>query len=112
MRRNFNIDSAVSYGATHTGTAVGVDKAYQGFALQVVLSSSSSIVGNLKVQASIDTSDLPVNWGDIADTVTALTADGTTIFNFDVGKHFRWVRLVFTRTSGSATATTTFNENY
>lgn len=110
MLRNFNVDIAVGIGTTYSGAAIPVDKAFDGFAVQAVISAASSPVGSLKVQASIDAAGSPTNWSDIPDTATAVSAAGSWIWNFSQ-THFRWVRVVYTRTSGSATLDTTFNEN-
>ncbi len=110
MLRNQNIDAAVSIGASVNGTAVRVDRQFEGFALQAVVSASSSPVGSIKLQASIDTGDTATNWADIGGTTAAITGDGVTMWS--IGRHhFKWIRTVYTRTSGSATMTTTLNEN-
>lgn len=109
MLRNHLIDIAQGIGTTYTGSAIAVDKAVDGFAVQAVISSGSSPVGTLKMQASLDPT-APTNWGDIPDTVTAVSADGTTIWSFEKS-HFTWVRVVYTRTSGSGTLNTRINEN-
>lgn len=113
MLRNYTIDSAQSMGGSLNGTAVPVDKAFDGFALQAVISSAVSPVGSLKVQASLDQvkeGANVTNWADIPDTVTAVSAAGTVIWHFDKC-HYKWVRIVYTRTSGSATLDTSVNEN-
>lgn len=107
--RNQPIDIAVSVGTTYTGSAIAVDKAFDGFAVQAVISAASSPVGTLKVQASLDTGT-PTNWADVSDTVTAVSAAGVWIWNF-AQSHYAWVRVVYTRTSGSATLDTRLNEN-
>lgn len=108
--RNFVVDSAVSLGASADGTAIPVDKNIEGFCIAAVISSSSSPVGTLKLQACIDTGSTPTNWADISDSSTSAIADGTILWNIDAHS-YKWVRTVYTRTSGSATMTTTFNEN-
>ncbi len=110
MLRNQLVDIAASIGTTHTGNAVAVDKAVMGFAMSAKVSAGSSPIGSLKMQASIEANPTSTDWADIADTATAVTADGITIWNFDVS-HFLWVRVVYTRTSGSATLNTRLNEN-
>lgn len=110
MLRNFAVDSAVSLASSSNGSSVGIQTNYNGFSMQAVISGSSSLNGTLKLQAAIDSGDTPTNWADIAGTTAAVTADGVTMWN--IGRHhFRWVRIVFTRTAGSGTMTTTFNEN-
>lgn len=81
-------------------------------AVAVTVSSSSSPVGTIKLQACCDTGvgiDGSMqgitglsNWVDITSASQAITADGTTLFDLrDVP--YRWVRVVYTRSSGSGT---------
>jgi hypothetical protein len=108
--RNFDIDAAVSLASSANGTAVSVMKQFEGFSLQAVISSASSLNGTLKLQAAIDSATTPTNWADIGGTTAAVTADGVTMWS--IGRHhFKWVRIVYTRTAGSGTMTTTINEN-
>lgn len=109
MLRNFNVDSATSLAASVDGTAIPVDKNYEGFTIAAVISSASSLNGTLKLQAAIDAAATPTNWFDIT-AATTVTADGVT--GWDINSvNYRWVRVVYTRTGGSGTMTTTFNEN-
>lgn len=108
--RNFVIDSAVSIGASANGAAVSVDKNVSGFCVAGVVSAGSSPVGVLKLQASIDTGSSPTNWADTGLSFS-ISADGTVIFNVAQDHNYKWVRTVYTRTSGSGTLNTTFNEN-
>ncbi len=110
MQRNQNIDAAVSLAASSNGTVIKVEKQFEGFALQAVISGSGSLNGTLKIQAAIDTGDTPTNWADIGGTTAAVIADGVTMWS--IGRHhFKWVRIVFTRTAGTGNLTTTLNEN-
>lgn len=108
--RNQDIDSAVSLATSSNGTALLVDRQHAGFCLQSVISGASSLNGTLKLQAAIDTGNTAINWADIGGTTAAVTADGVVMWS--VGRHhFKWTRIVWTRTAGSGTMTTTLNEN-
>lgn len=93
--------------ATITSPAFIMKELY-GFAIQAVYTGTPT--GTLKLQASADpaTSINPgnsvganviTNWTDIANTSTALSAAGNTLYNVpDV--MYNWVRLVYTDGSG------------
>lgn len=112
MLRNqlVDIDLNCGTGATITGTAVLVDKAVEGFAIQIVVSNATTPVGSLALQASCDPGPTPTNFGDIPDTATAISAAGTVIFHFEKA-HFTAVRTKYVRTSGAATINSRINEN-
>jgi hypothetical protein len=108
--RSQDIDSAVALSASSNGTPISVMKQFEGFALQAVISSSSSLNGTLKIQANIDSGSSTTNWADIGGTTATVIADGVTMWS--IGRHhFKYVRIVWTRTAGSGTMTTTLNEN-
>ena len=71
-----------------------------------------SPTGTLKLQASVDEGHDPgtglddvsglSTWVDIDDASQAITTDGTVMINLtDIG--YRWIRAVWTRTSGTGT---------
>lgn len=73
--------------------------------VQATLSGGGSPVGVLKVQASNDQplTGAPQNWNDLSSITVNVTADGSfliPIFNLS----YEWIRLVYTRTSGTGTA--------
>ena len=82
-------------------------------ALAVTVSASSSPVGTFSVEGCCEEGNDPgtglnnvsglTNWVAIPGYTQAITADGTTIFDM-VDVSVRWLRIVYTRTSGSATA--------
>lgn len=83
-----------------------------GFALQAVYTGTPT--GTLKLQASCDegTNDNGAgvtNWTDISGATAALAgAAGNSFFNIsDV--HYKWARLVYTRTGGVGTLTAQVN---
>lgn len=110
-KRNFVVDSATSLGASANGTAIPVDKNQYGFSVQAVISGASSPVGTYKIQASIDAAATPTNWSDVNNTTVAVSDNVNILHSFPADHNYRWVRTVYTRTSGSASMTTTFNEN-
>lgn len=61
-------------------------------------SFTGSPVGSIKLQASNDP-DL-LGWGDITDSIQAISAAGSYILNYD-SPGFSHVRLVYTFTSGT-----------
>ena len=77
---------------------------------------SGSPVGTLKVQLSNDIatpSNGPdkslnvVNWTDYTGSSEAISASGTFVYNL-LNSGYGWVRLVYTKTSGTGTLNATF----
>lgn len=75
-----------------------------GYSLQAVFTGTPN--GTFKLQASCDDLEAPVNWTDVGSSSVAITAAGSAIWNND-GAHYRWVRLVYTRSSGSGSCDVT-----
>ena len=76
------------------------------YAIQAAFTGTFS--GALKLQVSNDDLDTaPVNWDDLASSSTAITAAGTYTWNVS-SVAYRWVRVVYTFTSGSITLSLTF----
>jgi len=87
------------------------------FACAIQAVASGAPVGSLKLQASCD--DVPsgtgsnpsanvTHWSDIAGTTQAVSASGNYFWNVsDIG--FKWIRVVYTFTSGTGTLTITYN---
>lgn len=83
-----------------------------GFAIQAEITGAP--VGTLKLQGSCDPgSPSPLNphngvgvihWTDIADSQQAVTGAGSVVWNFD-GAFYKWVRIVYTATSGTGNIT-------
>lgn len=109
--RNYVVDAALSLGASVDSTPVSVDKNPRGFALAAVITSASSLNGVLKLQGSIDVGSSPSNWGDIPNSSQSVSDNGTTIWNCDT-QNYRWVKVSYARTGGSASMAVTFNENF
>jgi hypothetical protein len=81
------------------------------YSIQVVWGGGSSPVGTFKLQGSNDAGDSgtgqgvtpPVNFTDITSSPQSISGAPGSIL-FDVTEcSYRWVRLVYTATSGSAT---------
>lgn len=109
--------SSASMGGNVTSTGIYLANIYA-FSIQAVWSGGSSPVGTFKLQGSNDAGDAgqtttghqqPTNWTDITSSSQAITGTpGSALY--DVTQcSYRWVRLVYTRTSGSATLNANMN---
>jgi len=90
----------------------GVSMEYQyGISIQAVISGTAA--GTLKLQGSNDFGNPSeaagpvhgqnvVNWSDIADSSAPVTGTGTVTWNFQ-GVFYKWIRVVYTATSGTGT---------
>jgi hypothetical protein len=110
--KNDSIVVAQSMGADVASDIVFLGHIY-GFAIQALWSAGSTPTGTLKVQGSCDNgvSDSDptgvTNWEDIA-TQAVSGNTGAKLFNLD-GQHYKWVRLAYTRSGGSATLNARIN---
>ena len=71
---------------------------------------TGSPVGTLKLQACIDvaTPTVSSSWNDVASST--VTISGADIVMYDVSDiSYKWVRLVYTRTSGTGAITALIN---
>ena len=103
--------------STASCTSIGTDiNQLQSYAIQA--SFSGSPVGTLKLQISTDqvqvgtgTNDPAVNvvnWSDYTGSSYSLSASGNYMWNvFPAG--YRWVRMVYTKTSGTGSLSATFD---
>jgi len=71
------------------------------YSIQIVWTGTP--VGEFKLQGSLD-SGAPTNWTDITGSEESVSAAGDLLWNA-TGVGYKWVRLVFTSTSGSGTLT-------
>lgn len=80
-----------------------------GYAIQAIW-TSSSIIGAMKLQFScaFDT-PLATEWSDYSGTDIAVTTDNDNFGYVDICPVFRWVRLVYTPTSGTGTLNVRYN---
>jgi hypothetical protein len=102
------IVSAESMGASFNSSVFSLADV-MGYSIQAVFTGSPN--GVFKLQASNDmvsaVGDI-VNWTDIASTSIAINSNGTAMWNIaDV--YYRWVRLVYTRTSGTGSCDAVLN---
>lgn len=97
---NEKIISQADMSASFNSKAILLDQIY-GFSFQAVFTGSP--VGSFKLQASNDDvkneSDVS-NWTDVADSTAAVNAAGDLTYNYE-GCFFKWVRIVYTFSSGS-----------
>lgn len=76
-----------------------------GYAIQAVFSGSSP-TGTFKLQASCDhpkpdtTSQAPTNWTDVSGSSQAVSANGNVLWDVSL-PGYSWVRVVYTRSSGT-----------
>jgi hypothetical protein len=87
----------------------------KGISLQAIYTGSPN--GTLKVQVSNDIVDVGssndqassvINWTDYPSSSVAISAAGSSIWNYD-GFNYRWIRLVFTFSSGTGTLNVSFS---
>lgn len=108
--RNYEIESALSLGATANGPWIPIDRQYNGFSIEAIVSAASSLNGTLKLQVTNIPQPGTADGADVTNSSVTLTGDGTTIWNVD-RQHFKWVRYVWTRSAGTGALRTIFNEN-
>lgn len=102
MRNTFNsiLDVAADMGSSYNGNPQQMDQITVGC---LIASYSGSPNGSLKLQVSDD----GVIWADLASTATAITTAGTTSWNlWPIG--YEYLRIVYTKSSGSGLLSTTF----
>jgi hypothetical protein len=101
---NNTIIDAESMGASITSDSQNLDTV-SGFAFHAVITGSSSPVGTLTLEGS--NSDIASEYTPFK-TFTVNSSSDTFLVNYD-NPHFRFLRSVYTRTSGSGTLTATIN---
>lgn len=103
---NDSILAAGNMSGNLTSDSTPLDHIY-GFAIQCVFTGSP--VGTLKLQSSCDLPNTtPVNWTDVSGSEQSISAAGSHVWNFS-GLFADWVRVVYTRTSGSGTLNVRIN---
>ena len=104
-------------GATSiTSNGVNLISIYM-YSIQVHWDTGSSPAGTWKLQGSNDAGDngsgqgvsQPTNWTDITDSPQAISGGPGSLLYDVTAASYRWVRLVYTRASGSATAQAMIN---
>lgn len=114
---NSAIFTASSLGASFNSAPVRLENMTL-FSAQIVVTGSAALNGTFTLEGSNDFGADPTgagadvtglsNWTTIGSTSQAVTADGSVLYNI-VDPAFRWIRVVWTRTGGTATATARFN---
>lgn len=108
MRKTLDkIISAANMNADIVGPAMGLDQDF-GYAVQANYTTSGSLGGTFKLQASLDYNPgTPQsggafnagNWVDISGSPETISGAGTFIWNAE-GTFYPWVRLIYTHFSG------------
>lgn len=102
--RSIDLVTAQSMGASFNSQAIDASAAPLA-SIQGVWAGGGSPVGQFKVQVSndqVDTGAAVTNWSDYPGSTIAIATDGDIIYNI-ANLGYRWARLVYTRTSGTAT---------
>jgi hypothetical protein len=109
--------ASVSMGATATSDAIRIEN-IGAYALQMVWSGGGAPNGTFKLQGSNDLGPQPptststvqsvANWTDLANSSQTISADGDHMWNVSQAG-YRWVRVVYTRSSGTGTMAGRFN---
>ncbi len=114
MKTALRVDTA-SFGATYTGAAFGLED-LDGYSVCASWVGGGSPVGILKLQACNNAfanntglqEDPNAVWVDITGSAYNVTTDGTYFYNVS-DAYYKAFRIVYTRTSGTATATLYLN---
>lgn len=95
---NTPIITAGSMATSLTSTSTEI-KEYKGYAIQAVWSAGSTPVGSTKLQVSLDNT----TFTDVTGSDLAVSGNsGSNFYNVELA-NYPYVRLVYTRTSGSGT---------
>lgn len=115
LTSNKVIMNAVDVSTSVNGPAYWLKLVY-GFAIQAEFSGAP--VGTVSLQGSCDAGDNTpedpetgsgvVNWTTIKDSPQSVSGAGPVLWNYN-GVFYKWVRLVYTATSGTGTVTVTMN---
>ena len=95
------IDNAVSMGSSFNGSTINGREA-RSILIQAVVSGSSALNGTLAVHASADN----ISWALLGTLTVTVTTDGTNLFDITTTS-VPYFRLVWTRTAGTGTLTST-----
>ena len=104
---NEKVVNAVSMASSFNSSPILLDQIY-GFSFQAVFTGSP--VGTFKLQCSNDDVKLESqvsNWSDIASTSQAVSAAGSILYNVNYA-FYKWVRVVYTATSGTGSCDITY----
>ena len=99
-----NLASAQSIGASFSSDKLAVGS-FEGIAIDARWSGGGTPIGTLKVQVSNDpesTADASIVWTDYTGSSLSVSGNSGSIM-YDIAPHnFNLIRVVYTRTSGSA----------
>lgn len=101
---NDSVLSAGDMSASVNSDNVKLDQIY-GFSFHAIFTGAP--VGTFKLQASNDPS-APTNWADIPDSEQPVVGSGDIFWNYN-GAFYKWVRVVYSRTSGTGTCNVTYS---
>lgn len=106
---NASVVSAGAMAANITSSGVVLDFC-PGYSIQAVITSSSGpVTGTLSLQGSSDdTQATPSNWTTIAGSSTAVSGNGTVMWDVD-NPNYHQVRLLYVTTSGTGTLNARIN---
>ncbi len=103
----YKVLSAINMATAGAQSSTPVNVMYMDdIAVQIIVSASSSPVGNLTIEASLDYAQTPFNpaaagnW--VVISTTALSADGSTLVQIQP-QAVPWIRLTYTKGSGTGT---------
>ena|SRR3984957_17916264 len=109
------IGSGTDASVSQTSESVNLNYRY-GIAIQAVLTGTP--VGTLSLQGSCDFgapnnpqaggNNQVVNWTDISGSASPVTGAGTASWNYQ-GAFYKWIRLIYTSSSGTGTITVRSN---
>lgn len=104
--------NAVDASVNQNSPAYWLDQVY-GVALQAIFTGSP--IGTIVLQGSCDSANndpnngaAVVNWTAITGSSTAISGAGTVLWNNN-GVFYKWIRAVYTATSGTGTLTLNIN---
>lgn len=92
--------SSTDLSSSMTSNGIFVERCTE-YSIQLVFTGTP--VGEFKLQGSLD-AGTPSNWTDITGSEESITEAGDILWNAQ-GVGYRWVRLVYTSTSGTGTLT-------
>lgn len=114
-RTNTIILNAGDASGSLTSSAFWLDQIYV-LAIQAKITGSTA--GTIKLQGSADLGSTNatnpaagagiVTWTDIADSSTSVNGTGSVTWNYQ-GVGYEWIRVVYTRVSGTGSITCTVN---
>lgn len=100
---NYEFVDATSMGATFSSATIDV-KNYNRIGIQIVVSAGTSPIGTFTLACSMDTAATVTNWTTIDGSSAAWSGNSGSYVYEILNSSCRRLKLVYTRTSGTATA--------